>query len=113
MARPRRTQRLRARGAELFEASHCRPHQHLDLVGHPSRLVRSILAAAQPPGCLRLARLDLHARGFGWPPAHRVSLSATNNLEQGSDGPHQYALLVPTPARVVFAQEECPLVRTS
>ena len=60
----------------------------------PGRLVRGLRTGAEPAGRVRLARLEVHARGSERPASHRLRASSADYLGQGADGPHADALLV-------------------
>ena len=95
VARPRRSERLRAGGGYLHEAPDRGPHRDHDLRRHPRRLVGGLRAGAQPADRLRLARLEVHPRGPERAAAHRLRAPPADHLGQGPHGPHAHALLVP------------------
>ena len=111
VARPGGAERLRAGRGQLHEAPDRGPHRNHDLRRHARRLVGSVRTGAQPRDRLRLARIQVHARGARRPAADRLPASPADHLEQGPDRPHPDALLVSARALLVRAEEERAVVR--
>ena len=70
-------------------------HTETTISGDTRAEVGSVRVGSKSPGCLRLARLEVHTRGSGRAAPNRLPASPADHLEQGQNGPHEDALLVP------------------
>jgi hypothetical protein len=77
------------------------------------RLVGSLLAGAESRGRLRLARIEIHARGPRWAATHRLPAPPADHLEQGPNGAHTHALLVSARTLLVRQKKERAVARQS
>src|ERR1035438_6682523 len=106
MARPGRLERLWPGGNQLHETPHRGAYGNDHFGRHASRLVGSLRVGSVPADWLCLARLPIHARSAEWASPHRLRAPPANHLGQGTDGPHQNAVLVSTRAMLVRPEEE-------
>ena len=83
----------------------------IDFRRHARRLVRGVRARTESSGGLRLARLEIHARGTRWLAADRLPASPADHLGQRPNGAHANPLLVPARAVLVRPEKERPVVR--
>src|SRR6516165_958370 len=106
MARSSRPERLWPGRAKLHEEADPGPYGNFDQRRHTRRLVGSVRAGSESPGCIRVARQRVHPRGAERLAPDRLPLPAADHLEQGQDRPHSDALLVSTRAVLVLAEEK-------